>query len=218
MLHDNLEAIRSLTENSQNWVVQKYIENPLILNNRKFDIRQWVLVTNADPLTVYIYEDSYLRFSAEEWDIADLANPYVHLTNNSIAKKSKLFDRSESMCHVAEFRAYLQETHGRNLWDESIFPRIKQIVRWSLQSIGRIGYRKGKNFELFGYDFMVDANLQPWLLEVNSSPSMEYSTPVTETLVRQVLTDCVKIVVDESTLDTGRFTLIYKGNVRFKSY
>ena len=31
-------------------------------------------------------------------------------------------------------------------------------------------------FELFGYDFMVDTNLNVWLIEVNSSPSMELST------------------------------------------
>jgi D-alanine-D-alanine ligase-like ATP-grasp enzyme len=30
--------------------------------------------------------------------------------------------------------------------------------------------------EMFGYDFMVDTNLNVWLIEVNSSPSMELST------------------------------------------
>jgi hypothetical protein len=29
---------------------------------------------------------------------------------------------------------------------------------------------------MFGYDFMVDTNYKVWLLEVNSSPSMDYST------------------------------------------
>ena len=30
--------------------------------------------------------------------------------------------------------------------------------------------------EMFGYDFMVDTNFNVWLIEVNSSPSMEHST------------------------------------------
>jgi len=30
--------------------------------------------------------------------------------------------------------------------------------------------------ELFGYDFMVDDNYNVWLIEVNSSPAMDYST------------------------------------------
>ena len=30
--------------------------------------------------------------------------------------------------------------------------------------------------EMFGYDFMVDTDLNVWLIEVNSSPSMEHST------------------------------------------
>ena len=30
--------------------------------------------------------------------------------------------------------------------------------------------------EMFGYDFMIDTNFNVWLIEVNSSPCMEYST------------------------------------------
>ncbi len=30
--------------------------------------------------------------------------------------------------------------------------------------------------EMFGYDFMVDDQYNVWLIEVNSSPAMDYST------------------------------------------
>ena len=41
-----------------------------------------------------------------------------------------------------------------------------------------------QSHEIFGYDFMVDTNMNVWLLEVNSSPDMSYSSPITEALVK----------------------------------
>jgi tubulin monoglycylase TTLL3/8 len=55
---------------------------------------------------------------------------------------------------------------------------------------------RARSHELYGYDFMVDSDLNVWLIEINSSPSMEYSTPITEKLVKQVMPQIVRIVID----------------------
>ena len=56
--------------------------------------------------------------------------------------------------------------------------------------------KKGVPFEMFGYDIMVDDDFNSWLIEVNSSPAMDYSTHVTERLVKMVLEDTIKVVVN----------------------
>ena len=75
--------------------------------------------------------------------------------------------------------------------------------------------KRGQQFEMFGYDLMVDDELNVWLIEVNSSPAMDYSTHVTERLVKMVSEDTVKVVVDyhfakkKSKVDTGLYEKIY---------
>ena len=59
--------------------------------------------------------------------------------------------------------------------------------------------KKGVPFEMFGYDIMVDDDFNCWLIEVNSSPAMDYSTDVTERLVKMVLEDTIKVVIDYGT-------------------
>ena len=43
---------------------------------------------------------------------------------------------------------------------------------------------------------MVDEEFNLWLLEINSSPAMYYSTKVTTKLVKMVLKDTAKVIVD----------------------
>lgn len=48
------------------FVIQKLIERPLLYFNRKFDIRQWVILNSADG-KIYQYAECYIRTSSKEY-------------------------------------------------------------------------------------------------------------------------------------------------------
>ena len=54
---DDNDAMRTWLSQQQSgsFVVQKYIERPLLLFGRKFDIRLFVLVTSLQPLVVFLF-------------------------------------------------------------------------------------------------------------------------------------------------------------------
>jgi hypothetical protein len=66
------------------FVIQKYIEKPMLINDRKFDIRVWVLVTHL--MEVFVFKEGYLRTSSEKFNLSAnlIDNPFIHLTNNAI--------------------------------------------------------------------------------------------------------------------------------------
>ena len=61
----------------------------MVILCRKFDIRQWVLVTDWNPLTVWLYSEPYIRFAAADMTFKNIYNRYAHLSNNSVAKYAK---------------------------------------------------------------------------------------------------------------------------------
>ena len=68
-----------------------------------------------------------------------------------------------NMWTVDEFQDYL-DTHvpgaTRDSWSSSIVPQMKDAVRHSLQAAkDKVGNRKN-SCALYGYDFMIDAELQ----------------------------------------------------------
>ena len=52
-------------------------------------------------------------------------------------------------------------------------------------------------FEIFGYDFMVDKDLKPWLIEVNTNPCIECPNDLLKQLVPRMLDDAFKLTVDQ---------------------
>ena len=219
---DQLNDILSNVKPCNQTIIQKYIENPLVINGRKFDIRQWVLVTDLNPLTVWLFETPYVRFGAENYHIDDFKNVFSQLTGNSIAKHSEKFNNGEiegDMWENEQFKEYLKKNYGGDPWTE-IQKKIEKIVILSLESAKHKLFNRKNNFEVFGFDIMLDDKLNVYLIEINASPDWTYSTKVTEKLIKIASEDIMKVVIDYSLenlkpeaerkkVDTGRFRQIF---------
>lgn len=77
--------------NDRKMLVQRYLSDPYLINKKKFDMRLYVLVTGVDPLRIYLHEEGLIRMATENFSVKSLKNPFIHLTNYSINKKSKHF-------------------------------------------------------------------------------------------------------------------------------
>jgi len=45
-------------------VVQRYIDNPYLINDTKFDLRLYILITSINPLRLYLYDNGLVRFAS----------------------------------------------------------------------------------------------------------------------------------------------------------
>lgn len=65
-------------------VVQKYCENPLLVDGRKFDIRAYMVVICMKPYLV-LYNPGYVRLSLNPYTTENFGkDKLTHLTNNSV--------------------------------------------------------------------------------------------------------------------------------------
>ena len=180
-------------------ILQKYIEKPLLYNGRKFDTRFWVLLTHK--MEIYLFKEGHLKatsfnFSLENTDL------YVHLTNYSVQKYSNKFEKYEEGNEISlnELQKSIN-THYKLDVDlkKEIIPKIKNIILISIHSVKKLinRYNREKCFEIFGYDFMFDQQLNPFLIEINTNPGLEISSPLIKKLVPRMIDDAFRLTIDE---------------------
>ncbi|XP_043836652.1 probable tubulin polyglutamylase TTLL9 isoform X1 [Dromiciops gliroides] len=187
----------------ENYVAQRYIENPYLIGGRKFDLRVYVLVMSYIPLRAWLYRDGFVRFSNTRFTLSSIDDHYVHLTNVAVQKTSPDYD-PEKGCKwmIQRFRQYLTSKHGPEAV-ETLFQDMDNIFIKSLQSVQKVIISDKHCFELYGYDILIDQDLKPWLLEVNASPSLAASSQEDYQLKTCLLEDTLHIVDMEARL-TGK--------------
>jgi hypothetical protein len=183
---------------SKKIILQKYIEKPLLYRGRKFDVRIWVLLSH--DMKVYIFKEGHLKATSTLFSLED-KNFFVHLTNYSVQKYCDDFGKEEIGNEISfdEFEKSLKEEYNLEInVRKFIMNKIKKIVEISMKSVKKsinINNRKGC-FEIFGYDFMFDEELTPFLIEINTNPGLEISSPLISKLIPRMIDDAFRLTID----------------------
>ena len=181
------------------WIVQKYIERPLLYYDRKFDIRMWALITWKREL--YIYRPGYIRTSSDKYNINTKLN-FVHLTNNCLQQFGNKYGAFEDGNTISfdRFAKYLADQFpSLDLnFERDILSRMKDLMIDSyLATKDELNPRYRPNcFELLGYDFLIDEDFRVWLIEINSNPYIGIPNKYIENLLPKMINDMMEICID----------------------
>lgn len=194
---------------SEMTVVCRYVDNPLLIQGLKFDLRVYVLVTGYDPLRIYMYREGLVRFASQPYstDKQHLSDVYRHLTNYSINKSAKNFVENakvlaDNVGHKWSFSALNKHLRCTGVDVDRMWAGILDLTVKTLVGVAPSIAAKTRSvtncryncFELYGFDIMVDDTLKAWLLEVNLSPSMSADSPLDWHIKSALITDAFNLV------------------------
>ena len=183
---------------ADSYVAQRYIESPLLVGGRKFDMRLYVLVTSYSPLKAWVHRGGFCRFSAAQYDSGSsgggLDNLFVHLTNNAIQKTADTYNKAcDLKWPMRQLKMFLVSKFGRKKVEECFF-EIQMVMIRALLAVQKTMIQDKHCFELYGYDIILDSELNSWLLEVNASPSLSASNDEDYALKFGMLDDMLNII------------------------
>lgn len=118
------------------YVVSRYIEKPLLIGGKKFDLRIYVLVTSFRPLRMYL-GDGFARFCSSKYscDLVDMNNKAKHLTNVSLQKRTEGYNHSHGgKWRLKHLKLYLEAMRGLEA-TQKLFDDINTLLVHSAVSM-----------------------------------------------------------------------------------
>lgn len=205
------------TSQLRHFVAQPYINPPLLLpgDGRKFHIRTYVACVGS--LDVYVYKPMLALFAGKPY----VAPTYTSRTQSSPSSSSTTEDNIDIDLEAHLTNTCLQRSVADNtvqpFWDlplppfpstdekkkedpkEHIFDQICEITGEVFEAAARtmrMHFRPLPNaFEIFGLDFLVDANGHVYLLEVNAFPDFRQTGDELKGLVAGLWRDVLRRAV-----------------------
>uniref|UniRef100_A0A336M4L8 CSON008835 protein n=1 Tax=Culicoides sonorensis TaxID=179676 RepID=A0A336M4L8_CULSO len=206
------------------YIIQKYIERPMLIYGHKFDIRQYFIVQiDEEYLRVWSHPLCSIKFASQEYTLRNF-HESIHVTNTAVQLKYK--NRSndkrlpaDHLWTLYDFMSYLNSINERYLWKTGIYKQMKEfIIEIVKGSLADIEMKPGR-FELFGVDWLLTEDYTPVLLEINRPPSLEYYSPVSGIVCGTIMEDLIKVTVDfvrNPDVSTGDFEMIYKTHIHLE--
>ena len=187
-------------------VITKYVKKPHLIDGKKYDLRVYILVTGLSPLRIYIYKEGLVRIASETYNLSDLNNKFIHLTNTGINRKNSHYKKAsfsdQENANKINFRNYKKFLEKNNVNFDELWKRIKDIAVKTIimgenhlrKEIARFQLKDSNFFNLFGFDVLITEDLNPILLEVNKRPDMYIYDEMDKEIKKKLYVDVLNLV------------------------
>ena len=128
----------------------------------------------------------------------DIKEPIQNTKNISV------INEEESAIEDIEIKKMVRERYNVD-WDSKIKPQINKIIVKTIQSCNSKLVHRDRGFEIFGFDLMLDADLNPWLIEVNLSPACSERTQFLKNMLREMTEHLFRILRYKEKIQTDEF-------------
>jgi len=175
----------------QEWIIQDYIDNPLLFNNKKFHFRIYVIyVQTENSTTAYLSKNGFIYTANKEFE-TDTFDPNIVLSGEN--SKNNVFYIPEDFTR----------SFGKQVWDNMVYPQIVKIARETLRSTVehlKCPAKKQKCFKILGYDILINNDFNCFLAEINAR-NVSYKYPnqkFKDTFYKNIL----KLVLSKKSFST----------------
>jgi hypothetical protein len=183
-------------------IVQRYIQTPLLLCSKKFDVRTYLLIAHTTPYVVF-YHHGYVRLSCQDYSV-DSTEMAAHLTNQYVQKKDPRYSemKEDTVWTFEQLQKYLNTiaTEKKDIPSDWVFTQFtEQMKRIMLSCFHAVKHRLDCRlgfFELLGFDFMIDSNMRVWLIEVNINPALHTNCVGLTQVIPPLINETLHVVIE----------------------
>ena len=173
-------------------IVQKYLENILLINKRKLNLRVYVLIISKNKqIKAYLHQQGKCIYTNKDYNPHEL-DFESHITSYNL----DLDIYKINPLTLVDLNTYFKDLkYDYNI----IFKKIKKIIYYIIQAskdqLGQLKSLKNNTcFQLFGVDIILDQQLHPYLLEFNKGPDMTPKNKVDRLIKTKVEEDMFNLV------------------------
>lgn len=171
------------------WVVQRYVDNPYLIEQRKMNLRVFLLITSVSPPRVYLFQGGHTIFSVEPYEHGsqNLDNLPMHVAHSNVfgdAVAAQYEETKKIMGH--EFAEWTYDRLADYMRDQGVdtdalWSRLETVATEVVKLFVTNGLfeqqaAKGCRFayipKIIGLDILIDQTGRPWLMEIESGPTL----------------------------------------------
>ena len=161
-------------------VIQKNINNPHLYNDKRYKIRQLVLLHNKN---VYLHKDSWFSMS----DI-DFKNE-----NGNLREKHVIYQKGNTIFELSE------KLDGFSLIFKNITEAIREFKKYYAKEINTITENE---YSILGFDFIVDSEKNVQIIEINHRSNYAHPLNVRTICDIDFVKDIILLMINKSLENT----------------